>query len=82
MICIVCQTDNKDTAKACRKCGIDMATPALWTPSWAWHGKVLAAIYLGLTVAYFAISTFLSKIPEPYRMRQVPKEVTPWIKNG
>ena len=82
MICSVCQTDNKETAKACRKCGIDLQTPPLWKPTWAWHGRVLLGVYVVLTIAYFAISAFLSRIPEPYRMRKIPKEVTPWIKNG
>ena len=82
MICTVCQTDNKDVAKSCRKCGADLQIAPLWKPSWRWHGRVLAAIYVLLTIAYFAISTFLSKVPEPYRMRKIPKEVTPWIKNG
>ena len=82
MICVVCQTDNKDTSKTCRKCGSDLQIAPLWKPTWQWHGRVLATIYVILAVAYFAISAFLSKIPEPYRMRKIPKEVTPWIKNG
>ncbi|MBV9079772.1 MAG: hypothetical protein JO102_01490 [Elusimicrobia bacterium] len=82
MICAVCQTDNRDNAKTCRKCGADLNVEPLWRPTWKWHARTLAAIYIVLGVAYFAISSFLKKIPEPYRMRTVPKEVTPWIKNG
>jgi hypothetical protein len=81
MKCIVCQTDNKDTSKVCRKCGTDLAIEPLWRPTWKWHLRVLAIIYVVLIAAYFAISTFLSRIPQPYRMRQVPKELTPWQKS-
>jgi hypothetical protein len=80
MKCIVCQTENKEGVKACRKCGVDMQLAPLWTPTWRWHAKVLGAIYVSLIVAYFAISQFLSRIPEPYKMRDVPQDVTPWLK--
>lgn len=81
MKCIVCQMENKEGAKNCKKCGVDMNLPPLWQPSLKWHLKVLGIIYGILIVAYFAISQFLSRIPEPYRMREVPKEVTPWLKH-
>lgn len=80
MKCLVCQTDNKENVKNCRKCGTDLQLEPLWRPSWKWHGTVLGVIYAGLVVAYFAISAFLSKIPEPYRLRDVPPELTPWLK--
>jgi len=80
MKCIVCQTDNKDGAKVCRKCGVDMQLAPLWRPSWKWHLKVLGTIYVVLIAAYFGISQFLSRIPPPYRMREVPKDITPWLK--
>lgn len=80
MKCLVCQTDNKDNAKNCRKCGTDLTIEALWQPTWKWHAKVLGAIYVALIVAYFAISEFLNRIPPPYRVREVPKEITPWLK--
>lgn len=56
-------------------------TAPLWRPTWAWHAKTLAVIYLVLTIAYFAIDRFLSHLPEPYRLRDVPPEMTPWLKN-
>lgn len=56
------------------------STP-LWRPTWAWHAKMLAVIYLLLTIAYFAIDRFLSRLPEPYRLRDVPPEMTPWLKD-
>ena len=80
MKCIVCQTENKDGVKACKKCGVDINHELLWQPSWKWHFKVLGVIYAILVVAYFGISQFLSRIPEPYRMREVPKDITPWLK--
>lgn len=53
----------------------------LWRPSWAWHLKVLAVIYLVLVAVFFAVDRFLSRLPEPYRLRDVPPEMTPWLKN-
>jgi len=80
MKCVACQTDNKDDAKVCRKCGLDLKPPSLWRPTWGWHLRVLGVIYGILIVAYFCISYFLGKVvPEPYRMRTIPKEVTPWL---
>lgn len=78
--CIVCQTDNKDEAKVCRKCGGNLAIEPLWRPSWKWHLKTLGIIYVILVVAYFSISHFLGNVvPEPYKMRQIPKDITPWL---
>lgn len=51
-----------------------------WKPTWKWHLKVLAGIYIGLGVVYFAISAFLNRVPPPYHMREIPKELTPWMK--
>ncbi len=81
MKCLVCQTDNKDGAKVCRKCGVDLNLPPLWRPDWKWHAKVLGVIYVVLIALYFGISNFLGRIPEPYRMRQIPSEVTPWLQS-
>ncbi len=81
MKCVVCQTDNKEGARVCRKCGVDLQMAPLWAPTWKWHLRVLAVIYVTLIVAYFGISEFLMRIPEPYRLRVVSKDVTPWLKN-
>ena len=51
-----------------------------WTPDWRWHLKALAAIYAILIVVFFVVSVFLSKVPKPYRMRDIPPEMTPWLK--
>lgn len=79
MKCLLCQTDNKENTKNCRKCGADMSVDPSWKPSWKWHAKVLSIIYVVLIVLYFGISQFLSRVPEPYRMRTIPKDVTPWL---
>ena len=79
MKCLVCQTDNKDNIKNCRKCGADLAIEPLWRPTWSWHLRVLGVIYVCLIGVYFAISAFLSRIPAPYRLREIPKEITPWL---
>ena len=52
----------------------------MWRPTWKWHLRVLAGIYVALTGVYFAVSAFLSRVPPPYRLREIPKEITPWMK--
>ena len=80
--CPGCGSDNKETAKACRKCGRDMAVPPAWQPDAAWHVKTLGAIYVALTVLYFALTAVLSKLPKPYQLRNIPVEMTPWLAPG
>lgn len=80
MKCVVCQTENKETAKICRKCGVDLNVAPMWKPTWKWHFKVLGIIYGLLIVAYVGISYFLSRVPSPYRLRDIPDEVRPWLK--
>lgn len=73
--------DKKDNSRDVRKSQIPSQPQVpLWQPSWQWHMKVLAGVYVVLTVAYFAVSAFLSRVPPPYRLREVPKEITPWMK--
>lgn len=55
-------------------------TGEAWRPTWAWHVKALAGIYLFLTIFYFAVDHWLSRLPQPYRLRDVPPEMTPWLK--
>jgi hypothetical protein len=52
----------------------------LWTPTWKWHARTLGIIYVCLTVVYFAVSTLLSRVPPPYKLREIPKDLTPWLK--
>lgn len=80
MNCLVCQSENKEGAKACKNCGVDLSVEPMWRPTWRWHLKVLGSVYVVLVVIYFAISSFLSHVPEPYRLRDVPEEITPWLK--
>lgn len=79
MKCVICQTENKDGARVCRKCGVQVNVEPLWRPTWRWHARALGIIYVILIIAYFGISAFLKTSPPPYRMRQVPKEITPWL---
>lgn len=81
MKCLACQTDNKDDSSFCRKCGISFQQLVPWKPSWRWHGRVLGVVYVILIFVYFGLTHFLGKVlPEPYRMRVVSKDVTPWLK--
>ncbi|MBI5201008.1 MAG: zinc ribbon domain-containing protein [Elusimicrobia bacterium] len=80
MKCPNCATDNKDNAKACKKCARDLTVPPPWTPDWHWHGKVLGVIYAGLVVLYVGVSFVLRRLPEPYHIRKIPPEMTPWLK--
>jgi hypothetical protein len=74
MKCPKCQIDNKEAAKSCRKCGASLVQVPLWQPTWKWHATVLAAIYGALLVLFFVLNIVL----KPY-MRQIPKDITPWL---
>ncbi len=52
----------------------------MWSPTWKWHATTLAIIYVCLTAAYFSVSAFLSRVPPPYKLREIPKELTPGLK--
>jgi len=75
MKCSKCQIENKETAKACRKCGAELVLVPLWRPTWKWHARTLVIIYGILLVAFF----LLNHVLKPY-MRQIPKDITPWLK--
>lgn len=74
MKCPQCQTDNKDQAKSCRKCGMNLQLPPLWQPTWAWHGRTLGILYVLILIAFFVMKGLL----KPY-VRPLPPEVTPWL---
>jgi hypothetical protein len=74
MKCPQCQTENKDVAKSCRKCGMNLQLPPLWQPTWAWHRKALLTIYAVLIVVFFVVRHFL----KPY-VRQLPADITSWM---
>ena len=80
MKCPNCATENKDTAKACKKCARDLTLPPPWSPDWAWHARVLGGIYVFLIVFYFSVSFLLRRLPPPYHIRKIPPEMTPWLK--
>lgn len=75
MKCYKCMTENKEGLKNCRKCGTDLNPQPLWRPTWKWHFKTLMIIYGVLIVVFFALNILL----KPY-MRQIPEDITPWLK--
>lgn len=82
MICWQCGNENKDTAKTCRKCSVDLRLPPIWRPTWKWHIKTLVIIYIVLIIFYIAGIAVVKKLPPPYNQREIPKEMTPWIKGS
>lgn len=80
MKCLNCGQENKDSAKACRKCGRDFSVAPAWFPDFRWHMRTLGLIYACLTVGYFAVSAALKALPRPYHLRAVAPEMTPWLK--
>lgn len=82
MKCGSCGQENKDSLKACRKCGRDLNVAPVWFPDAAWHVRTLAIIYACLVAAYFLISFLLRQLPKPYHIRDVPPEMTPWLRKG
>ncbi len=82
MKCTNCGQDNKDTAKVCRKCGRDLAVPPAWFPDAKWHLKTLGTIYAALICFYIVVSAALKTLPKPYHIRQIPIEMTPWLRHG
>ena len=81
MKCLNCGQDNKETAKACKKCGRDLTLPPAWFPDWRWHVRTLAIIYSALIVLFFTAKFVLRRLPQPYNLRDIPAEMTPWLKN-
>lgn len=79
MKCMNCGQENKDTAKACKKCSRDLLTPPAWFPDTNWHVRTLSLIYIALTVAYFGVNFFLRQLPKPYHLRDIAPEMTPWL---
>jgi len=75
MKCSKCQTENKEGAKNCKKCGSELNVVPLWRPTLKWHLAVLGSIYAFLLVMFFVLNIFL----KPY-MRQIPADITPWLK--
>ncbi|MCX5782485.1 MAG: zinc ribbon domain-containing protein [Elusimicrobia bacterium] len=75
MKCPKCQAENKDYVKNCKKCGYDFTIVPLWQPTWKWHLKTLSIVYSVLIILFF----FLNIVLKPY-LRQIPKDITPWLK--
>jgi hypothetical protein len=82
MKCTACGNDNKDSAKACKKCGRSLSEAPAWFPDAAWHLRTLLTIYAILVVVYFVVSFLLRTLPKPYHVRDIPPEMTPWLRKG
>lgn len=82
MKCTNCGQENKDASKECRKCGRDLAVSPAWFPDARWHLRTLGIIYGVLIAFYFSVSALLAKLPRPYHLREIPIEMTPWLKKG
>jgi hypothetical protein len=70
-------------SKPAPKAAMPVSTPppsAAWRPDLRWHLKVLGGIYLVLIVVYVLVTAVLSRAKPPYGLRDIPKEVTPWLK--
>jgi len=80
MKCPTCSVENREGATYCKKCGANLNLPAPWTPTWRWHLKTLLTIYAVLILFYLTVNAVLARLPEPYRPRQIPQELTPWLK--
>ncbi len=74
MKCQNCGYINKSESKFCKKCGSQLIVEPLWKPSLMWHIKILVIIYIILISLFFLLNYLL----KPY-MRQLPKEITPWL---
>jgi len=77
--CPNCLQENKASVKVCRKCERDLTMPPAWFPDWKWHAKTLGIIYACVVVFYLATSFALKQLPKPYDIREIPKELTPWL---
>ena len=79
MKCFNCGQQNKETAKVCKKCQMDLTLPPSWFPDWQWHAKALGVIYAVLICGFFTVRHILHKLPPPYHHRELPPQMTPWL---
>ena len=42
--------------------------------------KILCVLYCLITVAFFVLQYGLNKLERPYHKRDIPAEITPWLK--
>ena len=75
MRCTKCNSENKDEAKICKKCGTSLIVRQVWKPTWKWHLKVLGIIYVAIIALFFLINYLLRDY-----MRKLPTDITPWLK--
>lgn len=79
MKCPNCAQENKESAIACRKCDRDLTMPPSWFPDWKWHARTLGIIYACVIALYLVATVVLKQLPEPYNLREIPAELTPWL---
>jgi hypothetical protein len=77
--CPLCKAPLKPAATACGKCAAPV-TEGFWRPDRWWHLKALTGIFIFLGVVYTGLNWFLSRVSPPYRLREIPPELTPWLK--
>ncbi|MBI4377018.1 MAG: zinc ribbon domain-containing protein [Elusimicrobia bacterium] len=82
MKCLNCGQENKDSAKVCKKCNRGLSAAPAWFPDFRWHLKTLGFIYLGVVAFYFITTFALRQLPKPYHLREIPPEMTPWLRKG
>jgi hypothetical protein len=82
MKCQHCGAENKDAAKVCRKCGLELAVAPMWFPDARWHLRTLGTIYAALIILYLGVTAALKTLPKPYHLRKIPIEMTPWLGSG
>jgi hypothetical protein len=82
MKCQSCGQENKDSAKACKKCSRSLLMPPAWFPDARWHLRTLGTIYALLVVFYLGLTFALRQLPKPYNIRAIPIEMTPWLRSG
>ncbi|MBU2567846.1 MAG: zinc-ribbon domain-containing protein [Elusimicrobia bacterium] len=75
MRCPKCNADNKDDVKFCKKCGTPLVVKQTWKPTWKWHLKVLGIIYVVIIALFFLINWLLRDY-----IRELPTDITPWLK--
>ncbi len=56
-----------------------MQNAAEWKPTLLWHAKLLGALFVACTAAYFTLAFVLARLPEPYQSRQPAPQTTPWL---
>lgn len=76
------QNPNQPLKKSKKAAAQEALISPPWFPDAKWHLRTLGLIYAFLIVAYFGVSSALSRLPKPYTLRRIPMEMTPWLNPG